>query len=337
MRRCLLRICMCAAWLAATPAFAFLQAMPDAPTVPQGAVNERAALALRLEPRQNLGDLLPLATPLVDSAGHARRLGDYFDGVHPVVMVLGYYRCPNLCGTVMQGVLEALAATGLPRSDWRLVYVSVDPEETPPVAAQQKTVWDSYAHFVDANAARPMELNLLVGTASASQAIAGSAGFAVESMADEAASNTHGRAMQTTATAKNADARAPADATRRAMTPSRYAHAAEFFIATPRGRISQYFMGVRYEPRDLRLAMVSAADGDIGSLADRLVLLCSHFDPATGRYNVAVMNVLRMVGIATVLALLTYGWRHRRSRADVEADDRARAQDSDSITEPRAT
>lgn len=287
--RVFLQICAVASLLAAMPTFAFLQALPDAPTVPQGAVSERAALALRLAPRQNIGDMLPLETPLTDSSGQARRLGDWFDGTRPVVVVLGYYRCPNLCGTVMQGVLEALAATGLPREQWRLVYVSIDPEETPEVAAQQKVVWDAYARSADEKATHPMELNLLVGTAAASRAITTAAGFAVE----------------------------PTDSAPGA-TPSRYAHDAEFFIATPRGRISQYFMGVRFEARDLRLSMVSASEGGIGSLADRLVLLCSHFDPASGRYNVAVMNGLRVVGISTVLALLAWGWRHRRTAPAAE-------------------
>jgi protein SCO1/2 len=282
--------------LISTATMAFSQAMPESPAIPQGAITSRAAQAQRLTPVQNLGDALPLHATFTDAAHHPVQLGSYFNDGRPVVMVLGYYRCPNLCGTVMQGVLEALAATGLPRDAWRIVYVSVDPTETPEMAVGQGRVWAQYAEFVDKNknkgSPQPLDLNPLVGDEATTTALAHTIGFTVEP--DASAAN----------------ARPATD-----HTLSRYAHPAEFFIATPQGRISQYLMGVRFDAQDLRLALVAASQGSIGTLADRLVLLCSHFDPATGRYNGAVMGVMRGVGIASVLILVLWGWRHRRTPA----------------------
>ncbi|MDB6001020.1 MAG: hypothetical protein JWP52_2719 [Rhizobacter sp.] len=280
--------------LISTATMAFSQALPEATAIPQGAITGRAAQAQRLTPVQNLGDALPLHATFADTAHRPVQLGRYFNDGRPVVMVLGYYRCPNLCGTVMQGVLEALAATGLPRDAWRIVYVSVDPAETPEIAAGQGRVWAQYAEFLDKNKANPhpLDLNPLVGDEATTTALAHTIGFTVEP--DASAADPHHTA---------------------ANTLSRYAHPAEFFIATPQGRISQYLMGVRFDAQDLRLALVAASQGSIGTLADRLVLLCSHFDPTTGRYNGAVMAVMRGVGIASVLILVLWGWRHRRTPA----------------------
>ncbi|HET6598464.1 MAG TPA: hypothetical protein VFG60_00765, partial [Burkholderiaceae bacterium] len=100
-----------------------------------------------------------------------------------------------------------------------------------------------------------------------------------------------------------------------ARAPSRFAHATGIVIATPTGRISRYLMGVRFEPQPLRLALVEASSGHIGTLADRIALLCAHFDPTRGRYSMDVMNALRVVGVLLVLALAGFAWRHRHTKA----------------------
>ncbi|HEX7635230.1 MAG TPA: SCO family protein, partial [Noviherbaspirillum sp.] len=181
----------------------------------------------------------------------------------------GYYHCPNLCSTLMDGVLEGLAGAGLPPRAWRVLGVSIDPSENAALAARKKA---SYAPLI---AHAGGELHLLTGTKPQIDMLAHSVGFRYEY--DQAAGG--------------------------------YAHPAGFLIATPEGRISHYFLGVRFEPRDLRLALVDASSGRIGSPADRLALLCSHYDPVTGRYSSAVMALVRALCFAVLAALALWLWR----------------------------
>jgi protein SCO1/2 len=235
---------------------------------------------------------LPLELPFIDSAGRPVRLGSYFaDRRRPVLLVLGYYRCPNLCGLVMHGLLEALDGGGLPRSDYRIVAVSIDPEETPADALERERIYAGYADFLRAGrpAGGPLDLQLLVGPAASIATLSERVGFA------------HQR-VDTIGPGRPGDNAAA----------SRYAHAAGIVIVTPEGHTSRYLLGVRFDPRDLRLALVDAAAGTIGSASDRLLLLCAHFAPLAGRHDVAVMNVLRVVAGLLVLGLAGWTWRHRR-------------------------
>ncbi|HJW25195.1 MAG TPA: SCO family protein [Rhodocyclaceae bacterium] len=232
----------------------------------------RAEAPPPLEFTQRLAAPLPLDLPLRDEAGRPVRLGDYF-GRAPVVLVLGYFECPNLCSTVLDGVLEGLGRTGLPGSAYRLLAVSIDPREGPREAGRRAVAYRTLlaggeAHF-------------LTGAAGATGRLAGSAGFPY------AWDREHGQ----------------------------YMHPAGFLVAAPGGRISRYFLGVRFAPRDLRLALVEAAAGRTGSLQDRLLLLCSHFEPRTGRYTVAVMAVVRAVCLIVAAALGLWIWRRRAGRA----------------------
>ncbi|MGB7480387.1 MAG: SCO family protein [Burkholderiaceae bacterium] len=214
---------------------------------------------------QNLDARLPLDARFIDENGAAVPLGRYFGAV-PVVLVLGYYQCPNLCSTLMDGVLQTLAALRLPPQAFRLVEVGIDPAETFALAARKKVSFEPML------GRRGGELHLLTGDAAAIGRLARSAGF----------SYRYDPALR------------------------QYAHPAGFLVATPDGRIARYFIGVRFEPRDLRLALVEASAGRIGTLSDRLVLLCSHYDPASGRYSGAAMALVRA---ACLLALaLLAGW-----------------------------
>jgi protein SCO1 len=247
----------------------------------------------RTEISQQLDVALPLELPFSDAEGRPVRLGTYFADGRPVILVLGYYRCPNLCGLTMHGILEALDASGLPHSDWRIVAVSIDPDETPADARARERVYVDYATFLrrDRPAARPLDLQLLVGPAPSIAALSERIGFAYQRDAGAAQ-------------ADSADAAAAA---------SRYAHAAGFVVVTPDGRTSRYFFGVRFDARELHRALVDAAAGTIGSLSDRLVLLCAHFAPLAGRHDVAVMNGLRAVAALLVLGLGGWAWRHRHA------------------------
>ena len=199
------------------------------------------------------------------------RLGAFF-GKQPVVLVLGYYHCPNLCSTLMDGVLESLSKVGLPPSAYRVLGVSIDPSENADIAARKKA---SYTPLI---AHAGGELHLLTGAQPQIDTLAHSAGFQY---------------------AYDADTR-------------QYTHPAGFLIATPHGRISHYFMGVRFDPRDVRLALVDASSGRIGSAADRLLLLCSHYDPVTGRYSSIAMTLVRTISLTVLAALIIWIWRTRR-------------------------
>jgi protein SCO1/2 len=221
---------------------------------------------------QHLGAQLPLQAAFVDDNGRAGRLGDFF-GTAPVLLVPGYYHCPNLCSTVMEGVLETLAAIALPAKNYRLVAISIDPGETAATAASRKI---AYRTMLGGDG---VDLHLLTGKADAIARVMQTIGYKYQP----------GPGAQ-------------------------YAHAAGFVVATPDGHISRYFMGVRFNRRDTMDALRTAADGGTGGLADRLLLLCAHYDPATGRYSVTVMTAVRTVCLAVLALLGAWMWRHRRAR-----------------------
>lgn len=221
---------------------------------------------------QRLDAQLPLQTALRDESGRAVRLGDYF-GATPVVLVLGYYQCRELCSTVLDGVVESLARAELPPSDYRLVAVSIDPRDGPAAARAKEATY------------RPLlgggEAHFLTGTAAATARLAAGVGFPYRWDAEH----------------------------------RQYVHPAGFAVITPKGRIARYFLGVRFAPRDLRLAVVDASGGRVGSPAEALLLLCSHYDPETGRYSVAVMSVVRAVSVALAVLLGGWMWWRRKGRA----------------------
>ena len=255
-----------AALLALCVAGAAAQPLAPAPQPPGAAIE------------QHLDTQLPLDLPLVDSSGRAVRLGRYFDH-RPVLLVLGYYRCPQLCGLLMHGLLEALHDSRLPRSDYRIVRVSIDPADTPAGAAARREADLAYADFLQGTQApaRPLDLQLLTGQAPQLQALARQAGFRYEA--------------------------AGAQALAAGGEAARFAHPAAVIVLTADGRVSRYLMGVRFDPWQLRLALVDAGRGRIGNLSDRIALLCAHVDPQLGRHSAAVLQGVRGLGVSLVLAL----------------------------------
>lgn len=220
---------------------------------------------------QRPGALLPLGVVLRDETGLEAPLSRYFGRV-PAVLVFGYYRCPTLCTTMMEGVLLALSATGLRHDAYQIIGVSIDPREQPQDAAHKAALYRT--------AYERAPLHLLTATAAASSALTRAAGFryAYDSRFDQ------------------------------------YAHPLAILILTPDGRISRYFPGVSFEPRDVRLALVEASGERIGSFSDRLFLRCAHYDPAAGRYNFAVMAFVRGACGVLVAMLALWLWRLRKSR-----------------------
>ncbi|QHI97379.1 hypothetical protein GT347_04905 [Xylophilus rhododendri] len=232
------------------------------------------------------GTRLALDQPLRDAHGAPVRLADFFTPGRAVLLVPGYWRCRTLCGTLMQGILEAAADTGLPRDAYRVVGFSVDPQEGPADAAERQRSDLAYAEAYGTRASvsgvlPPPDLHLLLGSVALSRQL----GF-------------DWRAT---------DAADPAD---------RWAHAAGFAVLSPRGQLVRQFQGVRFDARELRAAIESArADQPPPrSFIQGFAMLCAHFNPAEGRLSTPVMAGLRFVGVALVLALAGWMLRNRRGR-----------------------
>lgn len=228
--------------------------------------NTANAVLRRIAYDQNLGAQLPLDLQFRDDTGQAVRLQNYFQSGRPVILILGYYGCPMLCGAVLRGATGCLKLLPLNAGrDFEVVMVSIDPAEKPELAAEKKR-----EYLKDYN--RPgaeSGWHFLTGDGAAVKTLAQSAGFRY--MFDE-----HSR---------------------------QYAHPSGILIATPKGQISRYFLGIDYAPRDLRLALVEASQESIGTITDQILLLCYRYDPSTGRYGFAIINAIRAGGALTVGAL----------------------------------
>jgi len=214
---------------------------------------------------QQLNAQLPLTATFTDDTGHLVRLGDYF-GARPVVLAFVYYQCPMLCNQVLTGLLHSLKKISLNAGEqYNVVAISIDPRETVAMAAAKKHTFVQNYGRAEASGG----WHFLTGTESAVRKTANVAGF-------------HYSFDPTT---------------------NQFAHMAGIMIATPDGRLSRYLYGIQYPERDLRLALVEASDRKIGNLADQVLLFCYHYDPTQGKYGFAIMNAIRVLGSATVIAL----------------------------------
>jgi protein SCO1/2 len=213
---------------------------------------------------QRLDAQVPLDLLFRDEEGRERPLGSYF-GEKPVVLALAYYECPMLCTLVLNGLVRALRAISLDLGDdFEVVTVSFDPRETPALAAaKKKNYLEQYGR--DGTSA----WHFLTGEGPAIERLAQSVGFRFTWVPDE----------------------------------NQFAHAAAIMVLTPQGRVARYFYGVEYPPRDLRLGLVEAAAGTIGTAVDQLLLYCYRYDPVTGKYGAVAMRLMRLGGVLTVLAL----------------------------------
>jgi protein SCO1 len=214
---------------------------------------------------QKLGDAVPADVTFTDEQGREVRLSDYL-GKRPVLLNFVYYECPMLCTLVLNGVVRALRTMDFePGKEFEIVTVSIDPRETPALARAKKQEYLAAYGRPGAEAA----WHFLTGSQDSIARLTQAAGFRYRW--DE----------QT----------------------GQFAHASGIMLLTPQGRLHRYFYGVEYAPRDLRLGMVEASAGRIGTRADVLMLYCFHYDPVTGRYGLAVMTLLRVIGLGTVLAI----------------------------------
>jgi protein SCO1/2 len=227
-----------------------------------------------------IGARLPLDAMLRDEAGRPLRLGELF-GAAPVVLVPGYYSCPNLCSTLFEGVLQALALGGMAAGSYRLVGFSIDPRDGAQAAASRR---QAYASLLPGGAA---DLRMLTADAPALARIEAALGY-----------------------------RAPRD-----QETGEFAHAAGFVVVDAGGRVTRYFPGVRFDPAALRTALQAARDGSgssAPSLGERLLMLCTHYDPALGRNSGAAMAAVRSGVLLALLGMGGWLWRRRSVHAAKE-------------------
>jgi protein SCO1/2 len=218
---------------------------------------------------QKLNEQLPLDLVFKDELGENVRLGDYF-GRKPVVLSLVYYQCPMLCNQVLNGMVTAFKVMAFqPGQEFEVVTVSFDPREGPTLAAAKKNTYVNYLPEAR-RAGAAAGWHFLTGDEANIKRLTDAVGFRYTF--DEAT--------------------------------NQFAHASAIYVTTPQGKLARYFYGIEYAPRDLRLGLIEAADNKIGSPVDQLLLYCYHYDPATGKYGAAVMNLMRGGGIATVIAIV---------------------------------
>ena len=217
---------------------------------------------------QHLGAALDLNLLFRDESGRLVRLADFFHG-KPVILAPVYFSCPSLCPMSLNSLVQNLRILKFSAGqEFEVIAFSFDPEETPKVAAEAK------AHYVrDYN--RPNTANgwhFLTGDEASIRGLTSSIGFRYAWDANS----------------------------------SQWAHATGIVVATPEGKIGKYFYGLEYSARDIRLSLVEASSEKIGTLADRVLLYCYHYNPITGKYGLIVMRSVQFLSALTALALFGF-------------------------------
>lgn len=242
-----------------------------------------------LEVIEHLGETLPMDLAFTDSDGNRVTLGDYFQSGRPVVLNLGYYSCPMLCGLVQNGLIAATKQIAwTPGQEYDIVTVSIDPTETPKLAAGKKASTITYLQKPEAAAG----WHFLVGDEANTAALAEAVGFGY----------------------------------RYVPSQQQYAHAAVIMVINPDGSIYRYLYGIEFDPQTLRLSLLEQAP-DQATLWEQALMYCFHYDASTGQYSPVAMNMMRLGGGLTVVAmvgiiglLLLREYFKRRNNGDAGAD-----------------
>jgi protein SCO1/2 len=244
------------------------QPAPAQPSISMQDSNLRPALPGALQGvgiDQNLNAQLPLDLTFRDELGRTVPLSTYFRSGRPVILAPVYYRCPMLCTQILNGLASSLKAVSFnPGQEFEVVAFSFDPKDTVQIAAAKKEMY--LRRYGRANTANGW--HFLTGDEPNIKALMDAVGF-------------HYKYDPAT---------------------DQYAHASGVMILTPEGRLSKYFYGVEYAPRDVRLGLVEASLNKIGTPVDQILLFCYHYDPATGKYGAVALNTLRIAAGGFVLA-----------------------------------
>lgn len=217
---------------------------------------------------QKLGEQLPLDTVFKDENGRAVKLGEYFSKERPVVLALVYYECPMLCNEVLNGLTGSLKGISFDAGkEFDVVAISFDARENekPELTKNKK------AAYVERYGRPGSEKgwHFLTGEQASIDAVTKAAGFKYQW--DEKS--------------------------------NQFAHAGGIMIVTPDGKMSRYFYGIDYSPKDVKFGIMESAESKVGNPAEKLLLYCFHYDPASGKYGLAILNVIRLGGIATLMGL----------------------------------
>lgn len=234
---------------------------------------------------EHLGDTIPLNLAFTNDAGEAVKLEDYFHQGKPVIVTLAYYNCPMLCTVVLNGLSDAVRAQELNlEEDFMILTVSINPNETAELAEGKRSRYMQALGEKGQNSG----WRFFVGDSTQSRALAEAIGF--KYYYDE--------------------------------ETKEYAHPAGAFVLTEAGVISRYLYGLEFKSRDLKLALIEAADGKIGSTLDRLILYCYHYDPHAKGYVVLAGNIMKLGGLVTLIiltAFLSILWARERRLRTVRA------------------
>ncbi len=258
---------------------------PGADSLVSGGPQDQALEQVRWE--QKLGSQLPLNAVFNDDTGKQVQLGQYFSGKRPVVLAMVFFNCTMLCTQVVNGTMESLKEVPFKAGkDYDVVIVSINPRETPELAADKKKNYlAEYGLSKNADG-----FHFLTGTEENIKKVTNAAGFFYKYD----------------------------------KTTDQFAHPGGIVVSTPQGKVARYLTGVLFEPRDTKLALLEAGESKIGSPVDLVLLRCFHYDPSKGTYSVAIMEVLRWVGGLFVLILGSglglWVWRDMKKQKAANAD-----------------
>ena len=241
---------------------------------------------------QKLGDQLPLDIEFKDEDGRPVKLGNYFNNGRPVILALVYYECPMLCNEVLNGLTGSLKGISLNAGkDFDVLAISFDARENdkPDLAKNKKASYiERYGRSGTENG-----WHFLTGSQDSIDKVTKAAGF--NYAWDE--------------------------------KTEQFAHAGGIMITTPAGKLSRYFYGIDYAPVDVKFGLMDSAEAKIGNPAEKLLLYCYHYDPASGKYGLAILKVVRLGGVVTLLglgAMFFVFWRRNKSKrenAEMSGDD----------------
>jgi protein SCO1 len=218
---------------------------------------------------QHLNQQLPFDAAFVDETGKSVTLGDYF-GKRPAILSLVYYNCPLLCSEEMDGLTSALEMVKLtPGKDFDVILISIDPSETPDLAAKRKAFYLKRYGRVETAAG----WHYLTGQRPAIDAVTNAVGFGYVRVP-----GPDGRLSQ-------------------------FAHASSIEIVTTNGRLAQYYLGVEYSPKDMLLGLIEASGNKIGSPVANILTYCYHYDPQTNKHSLVIVRVVQLSGMVTVAGL----------------------------------